>query len=456
MDWVVRLATELRANGVDAILDKWHLREGQDAHAFMEQMVTNPDVGKVVLISDRKYAERSDQRVGGVGAESQIMSGELYGKVDQTKFVAVCRENDENGRAILPVFMKTRIYIDFSDNDQYAERFEQLLRWCFDKPLYIEPELGTAPAFSDNQIAPIVRRQTEFQRSNKANNGGVSRPSAVASFFRAISDDDALPVIERVEGQSEDDNIYESILAIAPLITRVMGVFEEAIKEELTSQAAADELHRYLEVIVSKYERGSTTWSGDVLKFYGQFILVAAIAVMIDNSRGKLANEFLSTPFVVDEYGGMTAKGVSYSRFGAHLKSMEYRNDRLKLRRLSLHSDLIKTVCEAAGFSFRNFIQAELVLYLRSILQNDRWWPDSLLYVSDAHGALPWFVRAVSVRHRDNLLSAMSIENKAEIDLLIGKFKTGEVRNPQWSGGWSSTDVLELANLEGISASLGA
>ena len=43
MDWVLRLATDLRANGVNAVLDKWHLREGQDAHSFMEQMVTDPD-----------------------------------------------------------------------------------------------------------------------------------------------------------------------------------------------------------------------------------------------------------------------------------------------------------------------------------------------------------------------------------------------------------------------------
>ena len=34
---VINLATELVENGVDVILDKWHLKEGQDAHSFMEK-----------------------------------------------------------------------------------------------------------------------------------------------------------------------------------------------------------------------------------------------------------------------------------------------------------------------------------------------------------------------------------------------------------------------------------
>ncbi len=48
--WVISLATELRASGVDAILDKWDLKEGHDAVAFMETMVTDPEVTKVILV----------------------------------------------------------------------------------------------------------------------------------------------------------------------------------------------------------------------------------------------------------------------------------------------------------------------------------------------------------------------------------------------------------------------
>lgn len=44
--WVIELATELRESGVDVILDKWDLKEGHDAVAFMEKMVTDPEIKK--------------------------------------------------------------------------------------------------------------------------------------------------------------------------------------------------------------------------------------------------------------------------------------------------------------------------------------------------------------------------------------------------------------------------
>ena len=34
-EWILNFATELRESGVDVILDKWDLKEGHDAVAFM-------------------------------------------------------------------------------------------------------------------------------------------------------------------------------------------------------------------------------------------------------------------------------------------------------------------------------------------------------------------------------------------------------------------------------------
>jgi hypothetical protein len=74
----LQLGTELRESSVDVILDKWDLKEGHDANAFMEKMVADPDIKKVVLVCDKKYAEKADRRSGGVGTEAQIISPEIY------------------------------------------------------------------------------------------------------------------------------------------------------------------------------------------------------------------------------------------------------------------------------------------------------------------------------------------------------------------------------------------
>lgn len=121
--WVVDLSTELRQEGVDVILDKWGLKEGHDALKFMEKMVSDPDIKKVAIICDHLYVEKADGRSGGVGTETQIITPEIYAKEDQSKFVAIIAEKDGEGKPYLPIYYKSRIYIDLSDSDLYAKNF---------------------------------------------------------------------------------------------------------------------------------------------------------------------------------------------------------------------------------------------------------------------------------------------------------------------------------------------
>ena len=108
-DWVLDLATRLRESGVDAILDKWDLKEGQEANAFMEKMVSDGEITKVIIICDRIYAEKSNSRKGGAGTEAQIISKELYEGEDQNKFVAVVTERSDEGEPYLPAYYTSRI-----------------------------------------------------------------------------------------------------------------------------------------------------------------------------------------------------------------------------------------------------------------------------------------------------------------------------------------------------------
>jgi hypothetical protein len=60
---VLELATEFQQSGVDMILDKWDLKEGHDAYAFMEQMVTDPEIEKVILIYDNFTLRKRTEEV---------------------------------------------------------------------------------------------------------------------------------------------------------------------------------------------------------------------------------------------------------------------------------------------------------------------------------------------------------------------------------------------------------
>jgi len=65
------------------VLDKWDLKEGQDADKFMEQMVSDPEINKVLLIFDEAYATKANKRKGGVGTEAQIISRKVYEQQDE-------------------------------------------------------------------------------------------------------------------------------------------------------------------------------------------------------------------------------------------------------------------------------------------------------------------------------------------------------------------------------------
>ncbi|WP_252509407.1 toll/interleukin-1 receptor domain-containing protein [Acinetobacter bereziniae] len=158
-EWVLELAESLMADGVDVALDKWVLREGDDPIVFMESMVNDPTITKIIMIIDRKYTDRANQRHGGVGTESTILSQELYSKRDKNKIVAVIAEPD----APKPTFYAGRLHVDLSNSDRYAEEYEKLVRWAYDKYKYEKPKtLGRAPSFivsEDDQIALFTNTQ---------------------------------------------------------------------------------------------------------------------------------------------------------------------------------------------------------------------------------------------------------------------------------------------------------
>ena len=72
--WVGDLGERLMNDGVDVILDQWSLEDGHDVNAFMERMVSDSSVKRVIIVSDKLYAAKADDRRGGVGTETQIIS----------------------------------------------------------------------------------------------------------------------------------------------------------------------------------------------------------------------------------------------------------------------------------------------------------------------------------------------------------------------------------------------
>ena len=83
--FVLHLAKRLVQHAVDVVLDRWSLKEGQDKYSFMEKTVNDTSITNVLLVCDKAYKERADDRRGGVGDETTVITPEIYGNANQTR-----------------------------------------------------------------------------------------------------------------------------------------------------------------------------------------------------------------------------------------------------------------------------------------------------------------------------------------------------------------------------------
>lgn len=121
--WVCELATCLRNDGVDVILDQWHTTPGDQLPEFMERAVRESDY--VLIVCTHKYKERSDNRQGGVGYEGDIMSAEVFTTRNQRKFIPILRQKKPKNS--LPNWLSGKYYIDLSDSPYKQRHYDDLI-----------------------------------------------------------------------------------------------------------------------------------------------------------------------------------------------------------------------------------------------------------------------------------------------------------------------------------------
>ncbi len=150
---VLHLAERLVKHGIDVKIDEWDLSLGDDKFQFMESMVNSPFVDKVLIVCNSEYQRKADDRDGGVGYETSIITPEIVKQVDEVKFIPVILEDSENPEDFIPTYLSSRIYIDLSKEDIYEEKYEELLRHLYKMPKHQKPTLGKKPKWLNEEEA---------------------------------------------------------------------------------------------------------------------------------------------------------------------------------------------------------------------------------------------------------------------------------------------------------------
>lgn len=122
-EWVRDLATRLRTDGVETILDQWEVHPGDQLPEFMERAVRENDY--VLVVCTPRYKARSDARLGGVGYEGDIMTAEVFAGGTQRKFIPLLAEGVL--ATSLPTWLQGKYYIDLSQRPYDGTAYEDLL-----------------------------------------------------------------------------------------------------------------------------------------------------------------------------------------------------------------------------------------------------------------------------------------------------------------------------------------
>lgn len=156
-DWVYQLACRLVESGVEVVLDQWDIQLGSNIFKFMEKGLANAD--RVLVVCTDNYNKKSNDGLGGVGYEKNILTAELVNSQDTNKFIPCIRNVSTDVK--VPICLGGRAYIDFTEDSQLDANLKQLLHELFGVPIKPKPALGKSPfAMPEEEGLPSIRGES--------------------------------------------------------------------------------------------------------------------------------------------------------------------------------------------------------------------------------------------------------------------------------------------------------
>jgi hypothetical protein len=432
------------SDGVDVVLDIWDLKEGDDKYAFMEKMVTDEYVTHVLVFSDSQYTVKADARKAGVGTESQIISREVYTKVQQSKFIPVVCEFDDSGEPFLPAFLKSRIWIDFSSPEAANENWEQLIRLLYGKPAHEKPTLGKAPIYVTTDVtvpaSPAVAKFAALRQAIIQERRGLKhyrQDFLDACYVYA----DTLRIRERPDVTNMGARVLEDcgkLKIVRDHIVDWVLLESEVNPSEEFGEALIAVLERLLELKSRPPEVNSwnEVWFEAHRVFVYETFLYIVAALMKTSSFGILHLIFTSHYLLPEtEAHGPNRFDTFYAFYGYSETLQVLAPEGQKL--YAPAAELIKRQADRTDLPFTEVMQAELlILMMAFITDSARWYPQTLHYSSRV-GAFPFFVRAAQHRHFQKLAKITGIGSADELREAV---KAGHQRLEvnRWHNFWNN------------------
>jgi hypothetical protein len=445
---VMNFAIRLQSDGIEVLIDKWIMKPSSDTIDFMEQCVKDSSVNFVLMLLDKKYAEKADSREGGVGIETQIISNEVYNDVKQNKFIPIIFDRDKSGTIYKPTYLKNRFHYDFT-MENYEDEYVKLVKQIYGREIYYKPPKGNKPSWIDE--ADTSEGRLKFAVSQSGKN------EKLLDFLLLEIKDTKFEQLPRSD--DENENAKNNLKVYGEYIQYRNILIDIFIKQHDNEEFVDDVCDFYNDLKIWNRKNnglGEEIWSSFIHETF-----IYLIAVLFKYRKYRSIYTFITKTYFYKNGREEITNSNTYFYYNdcniikASKKTLDGKNYYNPLAQLWIENIYEPKV------NREEFVTADLLIYNLSILlleeQRWYWFPVSYVYGSrfNHNGYLSSTGLKLKSKYELNRMKAMfgvdSIEEIKDIFLKMKSFEEENEKSYRYPAAFESADLfLDFIKVEEI------
>lgn len=372
---VKELADCLIKDGVEVVIDIYDLNKGDDKYRFMERSVNDDSIDRVLIICDKTYTDKANERSGGVGDETVIITPKLYGDKESNKFIPVVFEKDSDGNPYCPIYIKSRIYVDLSNVDEQESEYEGLLREIYNEPSSRRPALGKKPEYLNDEKYDysVLRgfiRIAKNSKERRVNPLFIDHSVLIMKQLVGTKIDNCGDFIKTIEITKDlRDLTIDYCSALLPFDVSIVDLIIEMI-EKLNNDIKSESDNEYMI---------------DVIGFFIWELFISFVSLLFHYKKYEQLHDVLTHTFFIKQNRNWDCRPCDYSEFDYYSQILEEKckpqSDNPRL--ITLHGDMLINRVHEPILTKTNLTNADLLLFHLYPMYHESkswWFPKTYIY----------------------------------------------------------------------------
>ena len=448
---VAAFASSLIDIGIDVLFDKFEMKPGNELNDFMEKSVKDSTVTHVLLLLNKTYKDKADNRVGGVGKETQILSEELYNNVSQTKIIPVVFEKGDNGEIYKPTYLGSTYFVDLSDESKYDSEFKLLVKSIYGETIYRKPELGKTPNWVTEEITFAPKISLQFASLKTQTNIDINNQNYIQyleDITKKILDYDLI-----IDNTSNNNEFYNSYLEKNTGLLPIRDEFLELVKNSFYVKSPEKKIASFFEKTYNGLKNLNSQYK-ELLSILIHELFIYSVAFFLKAEKYSEIGYLLGKSYSVNHYGErLSTYSAFYSTQHNYLdNAVNLRDDKNYFTGTgNLWIENLKVdFCSKADFTLADIICFNYSLFGYRTDLSMHWFPVIYVYGGSRYSGENVLAEfAVRLKTQEFIQDCLHLFNFNTQDDFLTRYKEvekqyqdGKLREYRYQSSWDSAPLL--------------